>query len=73
MYTVKEVKKHKWRFACDACGSEDIELKMWCRWDKVRQQWVFSDDPEADFAWCPNCQDERYASDIICEEITDGS
>jgi hypothetical protein len=46
------------RFTCSICGSEDVETKSWCGWDKDEQNWVYVEDLDSgeDF-FCNGCKD----------------
>ena len=46
----------KVRKVCGECGSEDIRLTAWLRWDVEEQRWVLSmDGMEEDSFWCIDC------------------
>tara|TARA_R100001530_G_scaffold104912_1_gene73143 strand:- start:1343 stop:1531 length:189 start_codon:yes stop_codon:yes gene_type:complete len=46
----------KVRKVCEECGSEDIRLTAWLRWDVEEQRWVLSmDGMEEDSFWCIDC------------------
>jgi hypothetical protein len=50
------------RWCCSRCGSEDVTVGAFAKWNVVKQEWQF------DLNWCSDCR-----ADCIVEErpITD--
>lgn len=43
----------KRKVVCSTCGSDDIQLDAYARWDFDKQEWYLSDTYED--AYCGNC------------------
>jgi hypothetical protein len=52
-------------FICSVCGSDDVTLDAWARWDRQRQEWLLSET--FDRAWCHACDGETRLREIKVE------
>lgn len=46
----------KFRIVCSTCGSEDVVVDAWARWNTREQSWEIADVLDA--AFCRNCDGE---------------
>lgn len=46
------------KIICPHCGSEDLQYRATCYWNKTKQFWEI-DEIDGDYQpWCHDCQDE---------------
>lgn len=53
------------KIVCSECGSDDVLVDAWVRWDYVSQQYVIHDI--LDDSFCNNCEGECKTKEITTE------